>query len=98
MNQAVAGMPENADAWYAQGRCLLHLGKQEEAEQALRKSQQLDPADTKAIYALGRLLSETGRKEEANLLFAKALALNAENRAAKPGEIKFKSFHSRNPR
>ena len=91
LETAALRMPDNVKAQYARARCLIQLGKRDEAEAALRKTLELDNSDPGPVNALARLLSDSGRREEAQQFFQKAAELSKKMRSVSPGEIQFES-------
>ena len=86
---ASAGMPSNPTAHYGRARALLHQGKLDAAETALRKVMELDPSDPAPVNTLVSVLLRLHRPEEARALATKAATLARDRRTAARGEIRF---------
>ena len=67
--------PDNAAALLARGRSLHALGRHGEAERALLRSIDVDPANAEARNLLGLVYLETGRYAEALAAFREAASL-----------------------
>ncbi len=63
--QAVASLPDDADAHLNLGSALFEQRKLPEAEQEYRRTLELDPAATRARFNLGTLLAASGRRDKA---------------------------------
>lgn len=65
LREVVAWDPQHQRAWFLLGRSLAALGQAGEAEAALRRALELDPADAEAALLLAEVLVEAGRRDEA---------------------------------
>jgi tetratricopeptide (TPR) repeat protein len=72
---AAAAMPANASAQYGYARALIQAGKLAQAEAALRKAIDADPADPAPVNTLVTLLFRLERRDEAKTLSKKAAEL-----------------------
>lgn len=70
----LAHVPEDVDAWIAQGRALADLERLAEAVEALAHARELSPASTEAGWQLGRVLLRQGDREGARQVFHSVLA------------------------
>jgi tetratricopeptide (TPR) repeat protein len=69
------GSPNTYAEYYRQGWALHAAGKQDAAEQSLRKAIELEPASVDAHFTLGLALKAQDRNREAVELFQKVLTL-----------------------
>lgn len=67
-------------------RCLLKLGRPEEAHDILQSTMLLNPFDTERLVDLGRALFQLERFQEANTHFERALDIDGKNRDALLGK------------
>ncbi len=83
--KAVEINPGSAEAHFVLGRLLAKLGKEIEAEKALRRSTQIDPKYGEAYYLLSRLYVKQGRQKEAAeaLEVFKSVTRNGEQKSGK---------------
>ncbi|MBX3027361.1 tetratricopeptide repeat protein [bacterium] len=75
LRQAVAAIPEHAEARRTLGVVLASLGQPHEALEQLRVARALDPANPRVAHGLGALLLSNGQAREAADQFAAAVAL-----------------------
>lgn len=75
---ALKQRPDYAGAWYTYGRVLLTLGRRIEAETALRRAIEFDPAGLPALHLLGHMLRGESRTGEALETFGAARKLAPE--------------------
>lgn len=73
-NKAVEMAPDDASAWYAQGRILRLRGKKNEALTSLKKALELQGNLVLARYECGMILAETGELKAALECFEAVLA------------------------
>lgn len=71
--------PQNVEAAYQLGRNLRLLGRNEEAERALRAGARAQPQDPRFPRELGKALAADGRPEEAISVLEQALRLSPED-------------------
>ena len=71
--------PLDASVHLSLGRCLLRAGQPGPAEQALRRSLRLSPADDAAGHLLAACLEQTGRNDEARAVLEAAIAQQPDN-------------------
>lgn len=69
--------PGNSDAWYELGLATEKLGRLEQAEQAYRKSVELDAENTDALFRIGLMAAAKGNQQEA---YAISMQLNDINK------------------
>jgi tetratricopeptide (TPR) repeat protein len=79
LDSLLAIQPKNVDALKVRGDALYILGREKEAEQALKLAIQLDPGHAAAQYALGRIHYQQNRFPEAIELFERLLQRDAGN-------------------
>lgn len=88
-SRAMAG---NANAQYGYARTLVQMGKLSEAEKALEKAMEADPADPAPANTLVSVLHRLGRSDQARALASKAAELARAKRTASRGEIRFETI------
>ncbi len=74
VRQSLAADPGFADAYHLRGLALMALGDLAQAEQSLRRAQELRPSDADILHNLGWLQCQRGQYEQADALFERALA------------------------
>ena len=81
-DQALAASPDFAQAHCSRGLVLVSLGREEEAEQALRRSLELNPRQMETWFALGNLKAEQNEHYAAFEAFLQVLQINPLNAPA----------------
>ncbi len=96
--QAVAAMPDNAEAHNAMGQILQASGQPEAALQAYERASQLPGgAAESALINRAVLFMEDGRKDEAKAAFERALAAFPRSATAWFNQADFKTFTADDP-
>jgi tetratricopeptide (TPR) repeat protein len=83
-----AGKPPYLRGQHMLSRCLLKLGKAEEAQQILTSTMLFNPYDTDRIVDLGRALFQLERFQEASVHFDAALKIDDKHQGALLGKSK----------
>jgi type IV pilus assembly protein PilF len=78
---AAPGFAEDAKFQYALGITCANAGRPTEAEAALRKTTELDPANAEAVYQLATILVGQAKTTEALALLEKYLGMTGQNSA-----------------
>lgn len=73
IEDASRASPTDAQAWWAKGDILYCLSRKKEAEEAIRKSIELNPKFARAHSSLGQILAEDNKNEEAIAAWKKAI-------------------------
>jgi serine protease Do len=68
--------PGSTEAWYELGNAQEHLGREEQAEAAYRKSIELQASNTDSLFRLGVMASQKGDTQEVDSINTALLALN----------------------
>jgi 4-amino-4-deoxy-L-arabinose transferase-like glycosyltransferase len=71
-----------AEEWTLEGNAWMELGRPEDAEQALQKARQADPAAALPVEFLGRLRLSEGNAAAASRLFEESLRMDPDSRSA----------------
>lgn len=74
--------PDDVRGHRASGMALMHLGRMDEAERALRRASELEPSPV-TLFNLGVSVERQGRAEEARTIFRAVLALDPSNSRAR---------------
>lgn len=81
-----SGKPPYLRGMHMLGRCLLKLGRADEAQSVLSTTMLFNPHDTDRLVELGRALFQLDRYQEANNQFDAALAIESNNHDALIGK------------